>query len=190
MAGLIDKRNRERKAEIQAAPMADIAFLLLIFFLVTTTINVDTGIGMVLPPPLDEEQEPPPVRDRNLLNVLVNAQSQLLLEGVPSSVEGLRLEIKEFVLNPTGSTALSESPDDAVVSIKTATETPYVTYIQVLDEVWMAYFEMWDAEARQMGYSNFREYQSTLAPGEENVIQERIPGNISLAEPEGAGASS
>ena len=58
--------------------MADIAFLLLIFFLVTTTIDVDTGIGMVLPPKLEDEVEPPPVRERNMLKILVNDQGMVL----------------------------------------------------------------------------------------------------------------
>ena len=164
--------------------MADIAFLLLIFFLVTTTINVDTGIGMTLPPPLQEEQEPPPVKDRNILNILVNAQSEVLMEDEPSSVAQVRDEVKRFVLNPTGSAQLSESPDDAVVSIKTSSATPYETYIAVLDEIWMAYFDMWDALAREQGLANYRAYEATLAPGEENVIREQIPGNISIAEPE------
>ena len=68
------KKKKREGAEINGSSMADIAFLLLIFFLVTTTINVDTGIGMVLPPPLDPEQEPPPIRERNLMTILVNSQ--------------------------------------------------------------------------------------------------------------------
>ena len=184
MAGLLDKKkSREGMGEIQAAPMADIAFLLLIFFLVTTTINVDTGIGMVLPPPLEEEQEPPPVKDRNILKINVNAESQVLIEDEASAVNQVRSEVKQFVLNPTGSANLSESPDDAVVSIKTSSGTPYETYIAVLDEIWMAYFDMWDSEARQLGFANFKAYQASLAINEENAIQERIPANISIAEP-------
>ena len=66
--------------------MADIAFLLLIFFLVTTTIDVDTGIGMTLPPKLEEEVDPPPVKERNMLKILVNAPGQVLLEDKPSSM--------------------------------------------------------------------------------------------------------
>ena len=67
---LLKKRKRE-EPDINGSSMADIAFLLLIFFLVTTTINVDTGIGLVLPPPLEDDQEPPPIKERNLiLNLL------------------------------------------------------------------------------------------------------------------------
>ncbi|WP_251981176.1 ExbD/TolR family protein, partial [Salinibacter ruber] len=81
MPGLLEKRRSDREeASIPTAGMADIAFLLLIFFLVTTTINVDTGIGMTLPPKLKPEQEPPPVKERNLMNVLVNASGDVLVD--------------------------------------------------------------------------------------------------------------
>ena len=67
------KKKERSEAEIPTASMADIAFLLLIFFLVTTTIDVDTGIGMVLPPKLEDDVEPPPVKERNMLKILVEA---------------------------------------------------------------------------------------------------------------------
>lgn len=76
--------------------MADIAFLLLIFFLVTTTINVDTGIGMVLPPPLDEEVDPPPIRERNQMNILVNAQGLILMDEQPTAITEVREKLKSL----------------------------------------------------------------------------------------------
>jgi biopolymer transport protein ExbD len=187
--GLLEKKKR-RDVEIPTASMADIAFLLLIFFLVTTTIDVDTGIGMVLPPKLEEEVEPPPVRERNMFKILVNEEGRLLVEDQPLPVRQLRGEVVKHVMNCVpeynyGCVAeFSESPDDAVVSIKTAQQTPYDSYIQVLDEVWMAYFEIWDNEARKRGYPSYEYYRNELQPGDENEIRELIKAQISLAEPD------
>ena len=92
------KRGRE-DADIPMSSLADIAFLLLIFFLVVTTIDVDTGIGLILPPMPDENVEPPPVKDRNLLNILVNAQGMVLIDEQPASISTVKEKIKEFVDN-------------------------------------------------------------------------------------------
>jgi len=186
MAGLLKRRSRG-EAEIPTASMADIAFLLLIFFLVTTTIDVDTGIGMVLPPKLEEDVEPPPIRERNVLKILVNEQGMVLLEDQPSSVSLIREEVKKHVTNNGVDINYSESPGRALVSIKTARQTPYNAYIEVLDEVWMAYFELWDAEARKLGYANYEEYTAAIeAAGAENQIREAIKAQISIAEPDAA----
>ncbi len=182
MALLKKKKNRE--AEIPTASMADIAFLLLIFFLVTTTIDVDTGIGMVLPPPLDQEQDPPPVKERNMLKILVNEQGAVLLEDRPSSVGQIRAEVKKHVTNNGVDANYAESASKAVVSIKTARQTPYDRYIGVLDEVWMAYFEIWDSEARQLGYPNYKDYVASLGEVKENEVRKKVPAAISIAEPD------
>ncbi|NNF03014.1 MAG: biopolymer transporter ExbD [Rhodothermales bacterium] len=183
MPGLIKKKPRH-EAEIPTSSMADIAFLLLIFFLVTTTIDVDTGIGMVLPPKLDQEQEPPPIKERNVLKILVNEQGQVLLEDQPSGVQLIRDEVMTHVLNNGENPNYAEASNKALVSIKTARETPYNNYIEVLDEVWMAYFDMWDAEARSMGYRDYEEYTATLGSGAENAIREKLTPAISIAEPD------
>lgn len=200
MAGLLEKRREDREeGEIPTAGMADIAFLLLIFFLVTTTINVDTGIGMTLPPKLDPEQKPPPVKQRNLFKVLVNAQGELLIEEEPARIGQLRSRVKKHVQNYGENPELSESPDDAVISIKTDAKTPYKTYINVLDEVWMAYREIWDKMARTgqipvtgeavegfggKTYDSYQEYRNTLDPEDENKIREAFKAQISIAEPD------
>jgi biopolymer transport protein ExbD len=186
MAALLKKKGRQ-DPEIPTASMADIAFLLLIFFLVTTTIDVDTGIGMVLPPKLEEDVQPPPIRERNVLKILVNEQGQVLLEDAPSAVNLIRDEVKKHVLNNGADPRYAESTDKALVSIKTARQTPYDAYIQVLDEVWMAYFEMWDAEARRLGYPNYTEYSIAMEDqGRENEIRQKIKAAISIAEPDKA----
>lgn len=184
MAGLLDKKRDRSDAEIPTSSMADIAFLLLIFFLVTTTIDVDTGIGMTLPPPLEDNVEPPPVKDRNILKILINAEGQALIEDEPSSVGQVRDEVKKQVLNDGQDPEYAESADDAVISLKTDARTPYSVYIDALDEIWMAYREIWDSEARELGFPSYDAYRASRPPGEgKNPIRERIPANVSLAEP-------
>jgi biopolymer transport protein ExbD len=199
MPGLLDKRRDDREeAEIPTAGMADIAFLLLIFFLVTTTINVDTGIGMTLPPKLKPEQKPPPVKDRNLMNVLVNASGDVLIEEERASIAEIRDRVKKHVLNYGENPDLADSPGDAVISIKTDAQTPYSTYIETLDEVWMAYREIWDQIARtnqlpgpeggaaglEQTYDSYREYYNQLGPEEDNKIRDVFGAQISIAEPD------
>ncbi|PSQ63311.1 MAG: biopolymer transporter ExbD [Bacteroidetes bacterium QH_1_61_8] len=199
MPGLLEKRRDDREeASIPTAGMADIAFLLLIFFLVTTTINVDTGIGMTLPPKLKPEQEPPPVKERNLMSVLVNASGDVLIDEEEARVAEIRDRVKNHVLNYGEDPSLSVSPDDAVISIKTGARTPYNTYIEVLDEVWMAYREIWDQIARtnqlpgpnagsaglDQTYSSYREYYNQLGPDEDNKVRDAFGAQISIAEPD------
>ncbi|MFT5144757.1 MAG: biopolymer transport protein ExbD [Rhodothermales bacterium] len=181
------KKKKRTEAEIPTSSMADIAFLLLIFFLVTTTIDVDTGIGMVLPPKLEDDVEPPPIKERNVLKILVNETGMVLLEDQPSGANMVRGEVKKHVLNNGADLAYSEAPGKALISIKTARETPYENYIEVLDQVWMAYFEMWDGEARQLGYTDYVAYQAALElNGGENMIRDKIKPAISIAEPDDA----
>ncbi len=182
--GILAGKKRRAEAEIPTASMADIAFLLLIFFLVTTTIDVDTGIGMTLPPELDETIEPPPIKERNVLKILVNEAGQVLLEDRPSAISQIRAEVRTHVTNEGRDPRYAESPGKALVSIKTDRQTPYNLYIQTLDEVWMAYFELWDIEARKLGYVNYQAFRSSIESREENVIRDKYPAQISLAEPD------
>ncbi|MEX0647583.1 MAG: biopolymer transporter ExbD [Balneolaceae bacterium] len=175
------KRNRE-SGEIDGSSLADIAFLLLIFFLVVTTIDVDTGISLVLPPMPDEDIEPPPVRERNLLKILVNAQGMVLMDEEPIDISMVRERVKEFVDNPTNSPDLSESPDDAIVSIKTDRRTPYNIYIDMLDEVMGAYLELRNAASMERYGIPFTELESNSEQRED--IQEVYPKKISIAEPD------
>jgi len=101
------KRSRENQ-EINAGSMADIAFLLLIFFLVTTTMDQDTGILRLLPPPLDETIDPPPVKEKNVYEVLVNANDLLLVEGELKDISELKAGAIEFFTNPENSEDLPE----------------------------------------------------------------------------------
>lgn len=183
MAGLFKDKKR-RDAEIPTASMADIAFLLLIFFLVTTIIDVDTGIGMTLPPKLEEDVDPPPVRERNMLKILVNAQGQVLLEDKPSAVSQIKAEVVKHVTNMGADPNYAENPDKAIVSLKTDRGTRYDLYITVLDEIMLGYQDIWNAQARQRGFENYTVYKDALGPDEENEIRDAYPLGLSIAEPD------
>lgn len=95
------RKRSEGPGEINAGSMADIAFLLLIFFLVTTTMDTDSGILRQLPPPIHEnDPDPPPVIQRNVYVVLVNSRDQLLVEGELMDIDDLKDGTKEFLTNP------------------------------------------------------------------------------------------
>lgn len=179
---MLDKKRKLEEPEINGSSLADIAFLLLIFFLVVTTINVDAGIGLVLPPIPDENVEPPPVLDRNLLNILVDAQGRVLMDGEIAVMSEVRERVKEFVDNPNDSQDLSESPDDAVVSIKTDRQTPYNVYINMLDEVMGAYAELRNGASQ----SRFGVPYGSLEDDsvEQDEINDLYPKRISIAEPD------
>ncbi len=176
------KKKKREGAEINGSSMADIAFLLLIFFLVTTTINVDTGIGMVLPPPLDPEQEPPPIRERNLMKILVNSQGLVLMDEEPVPITEVRDKLIEFISNPENNEELAISSDAAIVSLKTQRETPYSIYIDMLDEVMGAYKDLRDAASR----SNYGVPYDALADDspQQDQIRDMYPKKISIAEPD------
>ncbi|MDX1672364.1 MAG: biopolymer transporter ExbD [Balneolaceae bacterium] len=179
---LIKKESRD-DAEIPSASLADIAFLLLIFFLLVTTIDVDSGIGLVLPPEPEENQDPPPVKERNMLKILVNAQGMVLLDEEPTSITEVKDKVIEFVDNKGQDPNLSESPQKAIVSIKTDRRTPYKTYIDMLDEVMGAYADL----RNRASQAEFGRPYDTLEDESDaqQKIKELYPKKISIAEPEG-----
>lgn len=118
------KRKRKTLQDIPSASMADIAFLLLVFFLITTTISMDKGIGLVLPA-IGEELE---VNPKNITKVLVNATGQVLLDDEPVPMNQLRGKIR---------TMLSRN-SKLIVSVKTSPQTKHQTYLDVLDQLKMA----------------------------------------------------
>ena len=119
-------RNRRFKGgEIPTGSMADIAFLLLVFFLVTTTIDTDKGLGIVLPPAGDVEIE---IKKKNILNCLINSQGRVLLDEEPIDVEQIgRIVKKRLDQNPL-----------LIVSVKAHPKTAYSDYIRVIDQLKIA----------------------------------------------------
>lgn len=176
-------RERQQKvsAEIPSASMADVAFLLLIFFLVVTTFDTDTGIGLVLPPPPQENQAPPKINDRNLLDILVNAQGLVLIDDQLTAMSQVKRKVKAFITNNGQDPTMSDSPDKAVISIKTDRNTTYSVYIDMLDRVIGAYKEVRNAVSmRKYG----RPFTSLPEASEaQETVEDLIPRAISIAEP-------
>jgi len=168
--------------EINSGSMADIAFLLLIFFLVATTIDQDKGILRKLPPMPEEDQEPIEVKAnmRNVLFVWVNQNDDLLVKGEPSKIEDLRATVKAFVDNNGVNPNFSDSPQDAIVSLKNDIGTSYNMYIQVQNEVAAAYRELRDALSVKLYGKKFDEL---VEKKQSDRIKEEYPMRVSEAEP-------
>ncbi len=118
---LLGKRKRERSAEIPTASLADISFLILTFFLLTTTINIDKGLGLTLPAKGEQKK----VRKENVTNLLINARGQVLLDGQMVDIA----QIKQIIRDK-----LAQRPQ-LIVSVKTDRNTKYDVYIKVLDQL-------------------------------------------------------
>lgn len=134
--------------EVNAGSMADIAFLLLIFFLVTTTMDVDTGLRRLLPPPIDPNQPPPPpVKERNVFVVLVDKNDRLLVRGELGNIRNLREQTKEFLLNRSNDPSMPEwvtrdienlgevDVTRGIISLQNDRGTSYEMYIAVQNEL-------------------------------------------------------
>ena len=149
--------------EVNAGSMADIAFLLLIFFLVTTTIETDTGLNRKLPPIDEENVEPPIIKEKNIFTVSLNGKNQLLVEEELMELKDLRKAALEFLDNGGGTgndacsyckgkrdPASSDNPDKAIISLKNERETKYSTYISVQNELVAAYNILRDRRAEEL----------------------------------------
>lgn len=121
---MLVEKKKSRSAEIPMASLADIAFLLLIFFLVTTTIDVDKGIGLTLPAKGEQTE----VRSKNIANLLINEQGEVLLDDELVQLE----EINNLI------TQKLEENDKLIVSVKTDRKTKYDVYVRVLDQLKIA----------------------------------------------------
>jgi biopolymer transport protein TolR len=163
-------RKRSAPPEVNAGSMADIAFLLLIFFLVTTTIQTDQGINRKLPPIDETNQEPPPVKEKNIFTVLVNKNDQLLVEDQLMDLKELRQAAIDFLDNGgDGSCAYckgernpasSDNPDKAIISLQNDAETSYEAYISVQNELVAAYYFLRDRECQARYGKTFRELEA------------------------------
>lgn len=175
-------RQKRAIPEINAGSMADIAFLLLIFFLVTTSIDSDKGIAIKLPPKLDKTQVLQKIQERNIFEVLINSQNQLLVEGEYMELSALCDAAKRFISNKEGNPVLSERPDKAIISLKNDVSTTYEAYLQVQNELKRAYNELRDEASRAKYGVAFDD----LAKGSEREqdILTLYPQKISEAEPE------
>ena len=193
--------------EVNAGSMADIAFLLLIFFLVTTTIETDSGISRKLPPWQPEDVEPPVIKQRNIFTVLVNSNNQLLVEDEDMDISDLQDAAVEFLDNGGGTgdeacsfcqgakdPASSVNPQKAIISLVNNRGTEYGTYIAVQNELVAAYNQLRDREAQRMYGMTFtqmeKNYNDPNYNGDKDALKEKIdvitamiPQKLSEAEP-------
>lgn len=181
---MIRFKQPTNEPKVSAGSMADIAFLLLIFFLVATTLQQDKGLMMQLPP--DVPPTDTPVKERNLFKIRINSSNQFLVEEeIKPDLAGVIDEIKAFVLNNGADPRLSESPKDAIISIKTQRGTDYAHFILVLDMVKEAYYQMYGErvgltsdEFRQLDKDDHQQYALY------QEARKDLPMNISLANPD------
>lgn len=170
--------------KVSAGSMADIAFLLLIFFLVSTSLLQDKGLMLQLPP--DVEPADMPIQDRNLFKVLINSNNQYLIEGdIRADLNGLTEEIKTFVRNPSADAHLAESPEKAIISIKAQRGASYASFISALDLVKESYYQMY-GERVGLSSDEFRKLNRKHIK-EQRLYQKArdgMPMNISIAEPD------
>ncbi len=182
--------------EIPAASLADIAFMLLIFFLVTTTMDVDSGLRRKLPQwvdPNEQQDDDQQINERNIFVVLVNKNNDLLVEGDYERIENLRDRAKEFMQNPYNDVNLPEKePKEipyfgewmvtkGVISLRNDLDTKYGTYIAVQNELVAAINELRDELAK----SKFGKAYDDLDEDQQSAVREIYPQKISEAEPKG-----
>jgi biopolymer transport protein ExbD len=181
------KSSRSRLTnEVNAGSMADIAFLLLIFFLVTTTIAEDKGVLVLLPPWSPEPPTSIKLKERNVFSVLVNANDQLLVRGQEMPIEQLRPTAKEFILNPNKREDMSESPKKAIISLKNDRGTRYYRYLEVYNELKAAYNELRNERAQML----YGRYFDDLSQDQRKNIIDEIPLILSEAESTSFGEES
>ncbi len=178
---MFSKKKRRLDNAVNAGSMADIAFLLLIFFLVTTTILVDKGIMVKLPP--FSVETPPPVDQNRVYTVKVNANDQLLVEDHMMDVSLLRKQTKDFISNYLSVNQATGRTKKPLVSLQNDRGTSYDTYIAVYNELKAAYNELWDEKSLILFGKSF----DKISLQEQREIRSEIPLIISEAEPTGHG---
>ncbi len=200
--------RRAGAPEVNAGSMADIAFLLLIFFLVTTTIETDAGLDRMLPP-IEPPETDVIIKQKNIFQVNINKNGQLLADDELVNLKDLRTKAMAFLDNggaPSGSpdycsyckgkrdASSSDSPAKAIISLKNDRETKYATYITVQNELVGAYNELRNREAKRLYGRDFTDMEAeylnpeTAASAKEDLkekvkrIQELFPQKLSEAE--------
>jgi biopolymer transport protein ExbD len=176
-------RKSRKTPEIGAGSMADIAFLLLVFFLVTTTMDQQKGLRVQLPPYPDPTIPPPIVEqnDRNVLEVLVNSGDQLLVERKPLRIDQLTELTKRHIQNEGRLPNFSDSSQAAIISLKNDRGTSLARYVEVYNELIRAYNEAREEYAKK----NFgRSFKDLPKKGDKSTeVKKKYPMKISEAEP-------
>lgn len=201
---------RRSAPEVNAGSMADIAFLLLIFFLVTTTIETDSGLNRKLPP-MEEVIDPPIIKQKNIFTVVVNKNNQLLIEEELKDISDVRKLAVEFLDNGGGTgedscdycngkrdPASSDNPEKAIISLKNDRETSYKIYIAVQNELVAAYNVLRNREFLRLNpmmgmdfvqaNNKYNDPRTTSAEKEKlkpllSIVKNMYPQKLSEAEP-------
>ena len=186
-------RQKKKVPDLNAGSMADISFLLLVFFLVTTTMDTDTGITRRLPPPIENPEMDVKVKERNIMNVMINKYDKLLVNGKPGDVATLKDATKEFITPRPNDEKAPEVEmknieligdimlNKGVVSLKNDRGTSYAMYISVQNELARAFNEMKD----EMSLKYFNQHYADLTDKDKiEAINKAVPVRVSEAEPE------
>ncbi|MCF6306788.1 MAG: biopolymer transporter ExbD [Flavobacteriaceae bacterium] len=171
---------RRSAPEVNAGSMADIAFLLLIFFLVTTTMEKDKGIARQLPPIQEDNIIPPKIKEKNLFIVLVNKNNDIMVNEVPMELRNLRKSAIDFLDNGGASSnspeycsyckgnrkpSSSDNPNKAVISVQNDRLTTYNTYIAVQNELVAAYNFLRNRESQRLYGWDYTEAKKDMGLG-------------------------
>lgn len=191
-------RKKRKVSEINASSMADISFLLLIFFLVTTSMNVSTGLSRRLPPPLPPDQKPQDIdiNKRNIFVVKINSENRILVQNEELNIRDLKEKAKEFIENKDNDPTLPvkyrinvpligevEITKEHVISVQNDVDTEYQAYIDVQNELVAAYNELREELSKNKFGKSFEE----LNEDEQKAVQTVYPQKISEAEPKNYG---
>ena len=192
-------RKKRKVPAMNATSSADIAFMLLIFFLITTSMDTDKGLARRLPPPVPKDQkknEQVDVNKRNLVVVLINSSNQILFNGEPTDIKQLKDKVKEFIDNPYNDANKPEKVEEDVeffgkvmtakkhvISLQNDRGTEYQAYISVQNELAKAYNELRDVVSRK----KFGKAFADLDEEQQKAVQQIYPQKISEAEPKNYG---
>jgi len=191
------KKKKRADVGVNASSMADIAFLLLIFFLVTTRIASEKGVYRDLAPKPDGPVPPVELNKRNVYKIIINSSNELLIEGEEGKLQQIKKEVKAHVGNEGVDPDLSLNPKAAIISIKTDRGTDYKMYLTVLDQILQGYNELRaDYLTRKTGnkvtVEDFLDISKQDTPEKSELYKlakEKYPLNVSDAEPTGSGGA-
>lgn len=193
-------KKKKKVPGLNASSTADISFILLIFFLITTSMDTDSGLARRLPQPPDPDQEDAQidVKERNVLNVRLNAAGDLMINSDISDIKDLRARAKEFVKNENDISSLPEKnvkeidllgpcyvTDKHVISVQTDRGTPYEVYFEVQNELVAAYNEL----REELSKAKFGRSYEYLSDEQKVAIRTYYPQKISEAEPRNYGGN-
>jgi biopolymer transport protein ExbD len=165
--------------EINAGSMADIAFLLLIFFLVTTTMESNYGVRRKLPPIQEQNNTDVEIKKKNVLEIVVNGQDMMMIEGEPKEMKDVKDITLKFLTNNGKDPNSSDNPQKAIIQIKHTRQTTYKEYISIYNELISAYTIVRNQYAKQ----KFGKLYDDLDKEDQKVVKNFYPQQIAESTP-------